>query len=294
MPSIRTLIPDINQLLKERQDGWFTDDLAGSLGRELSSVLKTNLGERTERKTLRLSQMGEKCPRHLWYSVHHPELAEALRPEVIIKFTYGHMIESLILMLARAAGHDVQGEQDEILLDGIKGHRDAVIDGCIVDVKSAASRSFQKFQNGTLAQSDTFGYLDQLDGYVVGCADDPLVTTKDRGYLLAVDKQLGHLALYEHFAREHSIRERARAYKAIVSLSEPPACTCETVSDGGSGNIKLGLRASYSPFKYCCFPNLRTFLYSDGPRYLTRVVRTPMNKDGPIPEVDRHGKRIYH
>ena len=190
--------------------------------------------------------------------------------------------------LSKAAGHEVTGEQDEVEVDGILGHRDCVIDGCIVDVKSSSSRGFDKFKSGTIAQDDGFGYLDQLDGYLVGSAHDPLVRVKDRAYLLAIDKQLGRMCLYEHICREARIRERIAAYKHIVAQDQPPACQCGTVPDGKSGNIKLDTRASYSAYKYCCFPNLRTFIYSDGPRYLTQVIRPP-----DVMEVDKHGKVVF-
>lgn len=196
--------------------------------------------------------------------------------------------------MAKAAGHEVTGEQDELDVDGIKGHRDCIIDGCLVDVKSAASPSFLKFKDGSIAQSDSFGYLDQLDGYLVGSAEDPLLRVKDRGYLWAIDKQLGRMCLYEHRLREPSIRARISDYKRIIGLDEAPPCTCGVVPDGESGNLKLDLRASYNNFKHFCFPNLRIFLYSDGPRYLTKVVRRPKRRDGSlITEVDKDGRIIY-
>lgn len=291
MKQIRTLVSDINEQLLKR--GWFSDDLAEDFAKSLAKRLQIQFNEERDPR-LSLSRMGPKCPRALWYSVHHPELAEPLPASAVNKYSFGHMIEAWAITLAKAAGHEVAGEQDELTVDGVPGHRDCIIDGCLVDVKSAASRSFIKFKDKTIAQADDFGYLDQLDGYLVGGLDDPLVRTKDVGYLLAIDKQLGHICLYEHRLREQSIRERIKHYKSIVGASEAPPCTCETVSDGGSGNIKLGLTASYSPYKYCCFPNLRTFLYSDGPRYLTKVVKRPMNTKGPITEVDKHGKIVYN
>ncbi len=123
----------------------------------------------------------------------------------------------------------------------------------------------------------------------MGSLEDPLVSVKDKAYLLAVDKQLGHLALYEHRIREPSIRNRIDKYKRIVERVEAPACTCGTELDGKSGNVKLDVRASYNGFKYCCNPRIRTFLYSDGPRYLTKVVRVP-----DVTEVDKDGKFVYH
>jgi hypothetical protein len=285
---IETLVPDIYELLK-RKDGWFDEALSKDFSQEVSTRLHQQLGTQRTTNTLRLSQMGPRCPRALWFSIHHPELGEPLPPWAEIKYSFGHIIEALAVSLAKAAGHEVTGEQDELVLDGIVGHRDCVIDGCVVDVKSSSSRGFIRFKDGSLAQNDTFGYLDQLDGYVVASHLDPLVTVKDRGYILAVDKQLGHMTLYEHIIRERSIRERINYYKEIVGSSKPPACECRTIPQGRSGNISLDTKASYSPYKHCCFPFLRTFLYSDGPVYLTKVVRVPDVKEiTKYESVDKH------
>jgi len=233
--------------------------------------------------------MGPICPKALWYSIHHPEMAEDIPPWAKIKYAFGHILEALAICLAKAAGHEVTGEQDELVCDGIKGHRDCVIDGCIVDVKSCSSRSFAKFKDGSIVQDDSFGYLDQLDGYVVASADDPLVRVKDKGYILAIDKQLGRMFLYEHRIRPDRIRERIRSSKEIVASDQCPPCQCRTIEDGKAGNIRLDVKASYSAYKHCCFPNLRTFLYSDGPRYLTKVVRKP-----DVTEIDKEGRIVYN
>lgn len=294
MKTINTLVPDIYELVSKK-DGWFTPEIAtdfsGSISRRLSEQYEpSGDGEsNTPRRGLRLSQMGPRCPRALWYSIHHPELAEALPPWAEIKYSYGHILEGLCISLSKAAGHSVTGEQDAVYVDGIKGHRDCVIDGCIVDVKSASSISFNKFKDGSIKDNDSFGYLDQLDGYLVGSLQDPFVTVKDKGYLLAIDKTLGHMVLYEHTIREQSIRARIAAYKDIAARDTPPPCTCETVADGKSGNVKLGFKAAYSSYKFCCFPNLRTFLYASGPVYLTSVVRKP-----DVVEIDRNGKIVYN
>jgi len=286
MKSIHQLIPDIYKLVGG-PDG-LTDSITSDMGTSISSAVQRSLGKH-EHRGLRLSGLGPKCPRALWYSVHHPELEEPLPPWARIKYTYGHIIEHMVIALAKAAGHTVEGEQDEISLDGILGHRDCVLDGCIVDVKSAASRSFLKFRDKTIAQDDPFGYLDQLDGYVVGSMDDPLVRVKDKGYLLVIDKTLGHMVLYEHKVRPESIKARIAECKDIVARSTAPACNCGVVPDGKSGNLKLDTKASYNGFKYCCNPDLRTFLYATGPVYLTKVVRKP-----DVTELDRHGKIVYN
>ena len=60
---------------------------------------------------------------------------------------FGDILEELLLFLAKEAGHTVTGQQDTLSISGVNGHRDAIIDGRLVDVKSASSYSFRKFKN---------------------------------------------------------------------------------------------------------------------------------------------------
>lgn len=292
MKSIYQLVPDIQEVLKKK--GWLTAELSAHLSLGVARRLGEQHNPDDRKRGLRLSRLGPWCPKALWHSVHTPELAEALPPWAEMKYGFGHMIEAYAITLSMAADHHVAGEQDELSVDGVLGHRDCVIDGAVVDVKSCNGRTFEKIKSGRIGLDDGFGYLDQLDGYVVGSAGDPLVTVKDRGYLLIIHKDLGHMYLYEHRIREDYIRERVRDYKSIVATGEPPQCTCEQVSDGASGNIALGVRASYSAFKHTCFPRLRTYIYSRGPQYFTKVVKVPMYRGVPLQEVDRNGKAVYN
>ena len=287
---ITNLVSDIYDVVGHK-DGWFNETLATDFSRELGLKLVETSKPRTEVPRLRLSQMGPQCPRALWHSIHTPELAEPFPPWALVKFTYGHILEALVISMAKSAGHEVLGEQDELNLDGVLGHRDCVLDGNVVDVKSCSSRQFQKYKDGSISLpgNDSFGYLDQLDGYVVASLDDPLVRNKSSGFILAIDKTLGHICLHEHRIREEHIRDRVKSYKEIIGRISPPECTCATVVEGKSGNRKLDTKASYGSFKHCCFPNLRTFIYASGPIYLTKVVRKP-----DVIEVDKHGKIVYN
>lgn len=289
--NIRTLIKDIQHVL-ESEEGWLSEANSQRFAEQLGRQLIQSSGQTDTRTVLRLSQMGEKCPCQLWHSIHTPSLGEKLPASAVLKYAYGHVIEAMVIEMAKAAGHEVEGEQDVLYLDGVRGHRDCVIDGCTVDVKSASSMAYKKFKDGSISMDDPFGYLAQLDGYVVAAADDDLVRVKDRGYLLAVDKTLGHMCLYEHRVRPEFIHERIRNYRQIVSLDKPPECGCNVVADGKSGNLRLDMRASYNPYKHQCAERrgqkLRTFLYASGPVYLTKVVRKP-----DVPEVDRDGKLVY-
>lgn len=285
---IQSLIPDIYSLVQSKK-GELNEQISQELG---DAVVRRIAGQFGVQKspTLRLSQMGPKCPRALWHSINTPEEAEPLPPWAQIKYGYGHLVEAWAIALAKAAGHHVVGEQDELRVDGIVGHRDCVIDGCLVDVKSSSSYGMAKFKDGSIREDDAFGYLDQLDGYLIGSMDDPLVQVKDKAYLLVVDKQLGHMVLYEHIHTEHralALRTRIDLCKRFIELPRPPVCNCKTIPDGKSGNYRLDIKASYSPYKYCCFPRLRTFISSRGPVYLSHVAREPN-----MQEVNRYGKNI--
>ena len=228
---------------------------------------------------LRMSNIG-RPDRQLWLDINGKHEKEKLLPATYIKFAYGDMIEQMILLYAKMAGHTVEQEQAEVEIDGIKGHIDAIIDGVMVDVKSASSFSFQKFESGALFEpgNDAFGYVAQLCGYMeaTGCV---------RGGFLAVDKTLGKICFceipQEVFAK-FKVRERIKHIKEVVANPQIPPICYPDVPDGKSGNMKLATGCSYCPHKFNCWENLQTYIYSTGPRYLTKVVREPkVSKDFP-------------
>lgn len=89
---------------------------------------------------LRGSRIGTSCGRKQWYDTNAPESAEDMDPHTLLKFLYGNILEEIILFLAEEAGHSVEKRQATVELDGIVGH-DAIIDGTLVDVKSASGRA---------------------------------------------------------------------------------------------------------------------------------------------------------
>lgn len=275
MKTIDTLVADLEHtLLNGSQD--LTDELCDKYGTQFSQLLKSRLGPRTPREgTLRMSNVGKPCERQLYYSVNNQGEGETLPPSAHMKFLFGDCIELLLLFLTEASGHSVEGTQDEQEIEGIKGHRDAVIDGTVVDVKSASSYSFRKFSEGTLSENDSFGYVDQLQSYLYAGQTDDKVTDKDRGAFLVVDKTLGHICLDVH-ERKHVPYDKIYAHKkAMVASSVPPERGFSPVPEGKSGNEKLGINCSYCDFKKKCYPDLRTFIYSSGPTFLTKVERLP-------------------
>ncbi len=222
-----------------------------------------------------MSNLGTPCDRKLWYSVRRPDAGERLGGPATLKFLYGDIIERLIIGLAKIAGHRVEGEQSELDIDGVKGHRDAVIDGHLVDVKSATTHSFNKFREHKLTTDDPFGYLTQIGAYLHASQTDPLVTEKSKASFLAVDKQLGHLCLDTYNKSDTDYSKLVSAKRDILALDTPPPRGYSDRPEGKSGNRKLGIECSYCPFKHECWPGLRTFNYSSGPTFLTKVEREP-------------------
>ena len=282
MKTIDTLVSDIEDVIKGK-GGWT---------KSVNEYFMSTIGEAAERrltpsteprvKSLRMSNIGTPCKRKLWYYLNLPEHEQDLPAHAHLKFFYGDIIEGLLLSLAKAAGHTVEGEQDEIIVDGVVGHRDAVIDGVTVDVKSVSTMGFSKFKKNELRVDDPFGYLKQLTGYVYGAKDDPLVKDKKGGAFLVQDKQHGHIHL-DYYDLEHELElfpSQVVSAKVLSTLKVPPYREWEPVAEGKSGNMKLCAACSYCDYKWECWPGLRGFAYSNGPIFLTKVVNLPK-----VPEI---------
>ena len=278
--TIHTLVDDIYRLMetKEAEESVDVEAEIEKFGESMKALMRTEFGRKRIRdnRTLRLSNIG-RDDRVLWNVVNGTE-KEAIQPATYIKFMYGHLIEEMLLFLTRMAGHSVTDEQKVCEVEGIKGHMDCKIDGIVIDVKSASSFGFKKFKDGTLAMDDAFGYVDQIKAYAHACGETEF------GWL-AMDKANGHLAvlkydledtqapIHEHIKGD--IRERIKHVKEMVKGDEPTELCTETVPDGKSGNKKLGIKCSYCQYKKHCYPELRAFAYSYGPKFLSEVVNEP-------------------
>lgn len=274
MARIETLVDDINKLLVSPH---VINELSLKMFNEdLSKVLNRQFTEKAAKHVLRMSMLGSKCDRQLQYKCDPTIKGEETPPEVRMKFMFGDLVEAFILLLAREAGHRVEGEQDELNINGVLGHRDAVIDGVLVDVKSASSRAFSKFKYGLTYDTDVFGYITQLGSYLDASQHDPIVLDKRRAAFLVVDKQFGYIHLDIHeFAGNVDYKELVHEKQALVHSPIRANRGYFDEPDGKSGNRKLGTGCSYCAFKVQCWPGLRTYNYSDGPRFLTRVEREP-------------------
>ena len=218
-------------------------DMSTAIEQAVETALET--AGKPRAGTLRMSNIG-KQDKQLWYDHQEGVAKEELRPETYIKFLFGHMVEALMLFLVKEAGHTVTHEQEEVEIEGIKGHMDCVIDGTVVDVKSASNYGFKKFQNGELLGNDPFGYIAQISAYSQALG-------KDKGAFLVMEKSMGKLALMTvHDMDMIDATARIKHMKEVVATEEAPPRCYDVVADGKSGNMKLCTQCSYCAYKEDC------------------------------------------
>jgi len=275
--TIDTLVDDIYALLDEDTHHEPSEENLDWIANTVKAVLRSKLSSRErEAATLRFSSLG-RPDRQLWYAKHRPEQAERMLPKTYFKFLYGDMIELLLLFLAKEAGHEVTHLQEEVEVNGVLGHADAVIDGVTVDAKSASSFSYQKFEDGRFLTDDPFGYLGQIGGY------RKALKTERAGFLVA-DKVHGDICFAEVDSTTLAANEPEPRIKhlneVLASESEPPRCY-EDKPEGKSGNRVLSTSCSYCPFAQHCWRDanngegLRTYIYARGPVHFTKISKEP-------------------
>lgn len=262
----------IYALFNDEVDHELNEENLEAFGRNVVDIVRARFKkrERTE-GTLRISNIG-RDDRQLWYQHNRPEEAEKTRPQTYIKWLYGDLTEQLMVLLSKEAGYELEREQEEIEVDGVLGHIDGIINGRVVDFKSASPYSFNKFKYGKLYEDDAFGYIGQISGYA------SILTPDKGGAFIALDKVHGEICVLQvgpTITNSYDVRTRIAYLKEVLALPEPPERCHEDVEDGKSGNRKLGTNCSYCDFKWTCWPELRGFSYSGSPRFLTTVVREP-------------------
>ena len=274
-----TLVPDIYEILGNLSKGEPLPITEEALDETMASMKEAILHWATPRKrdtdfTVRMSNVG-KPSRQMWFEKRDPSGRGDVDGATQIKFLYGHILEEIVLMLVRMAGHNVTDEQKEVTVNGIVGHMDCKINGQVVDVKSASKFAFNKFRNGTLAADDPFGYLGQLAGY------EKAEGTDDGGFLV-INKESGELCMYvPDDLDKPNIDTKINSLLDELKLDTPPEMCYNPEPEGLKGNMKLPKGCTWCKYKHECHKDandgegLRTFKYSTGFKYLTKVVAEP-------------------
>lgn len=278
---IETLVEDIQNLFLHGHS--VNSNLSSLLAENIVSSLEKSLTKKDpDEFWIRFSQLGKK-DRQLWYSSKGSQIPkERFHPNTLIKFSYGNLLEDYLLYLAKEAGHVVEKEQHSMEYLGVTGSCDAVIDGVVVDVKTASNYGFKKFVEGTIVDDDPFGYLPQLSAYAQTLGIE-------RGGFLVINKETGALCYTEidpEILASFDLEARIEHQKNVVKMEEPPDKCFDPVPQvkppkTDNGNRVLPTECKYCQFKFECWKDsnegqgLRTFVYSTGPQYFTHVEKEP-------------------
>ena len=287
MKNLNTLVEDIYDSIAVLNDGTaldVTEEDIDNFGNAMKDVLRnwSHPKERSSKNNLRMSNVG-KPMRQLWYDLKSEKEAQLpLDSSVFIKFLYGHILEEVVLLLVKLAGHDITSEQKEVDIDGVKGHMDCKIDGEVIDIKTASGFAFKKFRDGTLRDDDPFGYMSQISGY------EEAEQTNEGGFL-ALNKETGELALYiPEYLDKPNVKNKIKKIRNYLKFDEPPDRCYNSIPEGKKGNMKLPRGCVYCRHKNTCHKDandgegLRVFKYSNKLVYLTNVVTEPR-----VPEITR-------
>lgn len=269
MKTIDTLVPDIYKFISGEVPAATTNNnVSVSYDKWLSPRSSVR-----EKNILYFSEVGDPCPRRLWYKYNSPEIAEKHDGNTLLKFFYGDILEELVLNVAEDAGHSVTSKQERVLYDVgngwyVRGRIDAIIDGVVVDVKSTTKYGEEKFKNNL--REDPFGYYQQLNGYAS-------TLNHDNAGFVTIQKELGHINYYPIEVNKALFKLQVDHAVEAVSLATPDSIPRldPVPASKTSKNSKLCTSCGYCPYKKQCWPEMRTFLYASGPEFLVNVVDVP-------------------
>lgn len=259
--TLKTLQKDITKLFEQKHEVNHNN-----LDIFLNNIKKTVLehfDKQDDKNYLRLSNLG--LPdRRLWFDI---KKGSKLSPDTYLKFLYGHIIEELLVFLIKEAGHSVTHQQKEVTSNGVTGHIDGYVDGVLVDIKSAAPSTYNKFKYEKIFRDDPFGYVTQLGSYMEA-------ENQSMAAWIVFNKVSGDITITPLYdIQVENLEKRVETVKKALASDEKPA---QCYPDVGYGkNRVLAFECSYCPHKWDCFEGLRAFSYKEGFKYFTEVNLEP-------------------
>jgi hypothetical protein len=280
---ISTLVQDVQEVLNKGLEVIPPETVQRFMASAGGVTNKLKVHPVPSKFTLRFSNIGKPCVRRLWLESRHYNDKVEHSADNGFKFALGDLAEEYLIFLIELAGHKVELRQHEVTLAGIKGHIDAVVDGMLLDVKSASSFAFKKFKEGLTEETDDFGYLTQLAAYFQEMRKLPEVTDKTRAGFLVFDKTHGNIHLDIHEFSDLNLEDFFEERKEIIKSNDVPDRAYKTKLDGykkdkvlvPNGNEYLGSPCTWCPMKFKCYPGLRVFQGWDGPKYFTKIIKPP-------------------
>lgn len=284
MTQFNSLINDIYGLLEDPSYEVSEDNLEVFL-ENLGDLIRESFGGRQRRSKDKENKLYASTyglpPRRLWYTVNAPKEQKKLKGSDQIRFLYGNILEELVLLFAKEAGHTVTEEQARVNVNGVSGKIDARIDGMLTDIKSASGFSFKKFKEGEFLTggelSDPFAYKYQLGLYVDHDKDQ-------EGAFVVINKENGELCsvILDNNYDIPDVHLKIEQAKIVIERDFPPEEKCyQDEPSGKSGNRILNKICSFCDFKEVCWKDsnegkgLIPHTYASGPVYFSVLKRFP-------------------
>ncbi len=243
MKNINTVVQDVYNLMEKREHTGDLNKIAKTIGEEVSESVVNALTPREESTGLRMSGIG-RCERAQWYGIKG-YTSEPIKGDVFLTFLQGHIMEAVLLGLVELAGHTVEGKQGKHTVEGVNGAQDCIIDGELVDVKTASDWSFKnKFKDDGI-KDDSFGYIKQLSGY--GKTEG-----REKGYFLAFNKNKSTLKLCEQ-ELEQDVDKHISQLKDKMNKDEPPMRVAKATTFGKDGRERLNMVCAFCGHKENCY-----------------------------------------
>lgn len=237
------------------------EEVFEQFGEECKNALRRMVSRPEEEFSIRMSSVGRPlCQQQMEASGAEREPGEYNIP---MKFLLGDLIEAAAMAIMKAAGVNIQSEQEVVSLDiggtTIKGTLDAVVDGKLYDIKSCSPYAFSsKFGSATgwqkLQEDDPFGYVNQ--GYLYAEAKQlPF------GGWIAINKATGEWAVLEPPIADRSYRKAALLNAAAnieVIRTQAPferkfELIDETFYQKPTGKKVLPKTCEFCKFKHSCW-----------------------------------------
>jgi len=239
MSHIEYVIPDMYHSLRTKYiaEGVDFNEVVEQFMEEVGAALYTHYKEEKDPRKVRVSSIGQ-CERMQWYKAHDYEQEEP-SDKLFLTFMQGHLMEALLKAVIKIAGHQVSHEQERLSIAGVQGACDAVVDGELVDFKTASNWSFDKFKDDEI-KNDSFGYLEQISAYAHALG-------KKKAHFIVLNKNTGECKLTSVNTIKN-IEDHVIYVKDIVSKSTPPDHPVWSVNANG----ELDMRCSFCGFKYEC------------------------------------------
>lgn len=239
-----------------------SQELKDEFGEACKKILDNNLLEtrQGEEFRLRMSNIGRDL-RQLHLEKEYGK--QPLSTQSKLKFTYGALIEALMLVILKASGVQIKAQSGKCSLTvsktELKGEFDLDIDDKIYDVKSASPFSYEnKFKTlETLIDGDEFGYISQLVGY-------SSATGKGLGGWIVINKVDGSIKVLEANLNKEQVLTAKRSILNTVKHFEEarPMPPCQGVVSEfryktPTGNKILSRSCEYCDCKFKCHPGLK-------------------------------------